>query len=234
MVKKRIIKISLSILLLLLYTQALSAEDLMESGPDQPAFFEAELKAALSLPSFFWLEDNSWNSVTMFALQGAAWACAEFNITDEIAVQVEAGYNGKGASLDASDGSLKWRFHYLELPVWLKRNYTFSETENFWLGGGGYYSYFLGGSYKFDVPGSEWNGNGNITIGEEEIITEARRHDAGLLFSAGYEAGHLVYEFRFPVSVTSALAFTPEDENTYGGYRKAFNSGILLCIGYKF
>ena len=232
--KKRIVKVIPAILLMLLFTQPLTAQNPAEKDRDQDAFFEAELKAALSLPSFFWLEDNSWNSVTMFALQGAAWACAVFNITDEIAVQVEAGYNGKGATLDASDGSLKWRFHYLDLPVWLKRNYTVSETENFWLGGGGYYSYFLGGSYKFDVPGSEWLGTGSITTGDDEIITEVRRHDFGILFSAGYETGNIVYEFRFPVSVTSALAFTPEDENTYGGYRKALNSGILLCIGYKF
>ena len=218
---------------LLSSTQSLFSQNTGNNGIEEPTIFEFGVKGALSLPSFFWLEDNSWNGATMFLLQGAAWAYSTINISEDIGIQLEAGYCGKGASLDASDGSLKWRFHYIEIPLLVK--WMFRESHmNFWVGSGGYYSYFLGGTYNFDVPGSEWTGKGKLTTGNNEIITEIRQHDIGLLFTAGYASGKFIYELRFPIGLTPVLAFTPEDQITYGRYRKALNSGLMFSVGYRF
>ena len=217
------------IILLLITALSLS---LPAAAQNEKSLFEFGVKAGLSLPSFFWLEDAGWNGVTMFAFQGAAWGYSEIKITDTLSIQAELGYNGKGASLDASDGSLKWFFNYIEVPVWFKWIFREPETD-YWVGAGGYYGYFFGGLYDFDVANSEWIGSGKLTSGDSEIITEIRRHDFGLLFTAGYENGNFVYEFRFPFGLFPVLAFTPQDPS-FGGYRKALNSGVMLCIGYSF
>ncbi|MBN1685268.1 MAG: hypothetical protein JW852_01370, partial [Spirochaetales bacterium] len=75
------------------------------------SLFDFGLKAAVSLPSFFWLEDNSWNGVTSLAIMPAAWAFVAVNLTDTVAVQVEGGYTGKGCRVSASDGKLLWLFN---------------------------------------------------------------------------------------------------------------------------
>ncbi|HAK46649.1 MAG TPA: hypothetical protein DCO79_12120 [Spirochaeta sp.] len=227
---KNVIKL---FLIILLFSASFEVFSQSSEDVEHQLLLEFEFKAALSLPSYFWLEDNSWNSLTMFTIQGAAWAGAAVNVSEDFAIVFEAGYNGKGASLDASDGSLKWRFHYLEFPVWVKKSFSVG-TNSAWLGAGGYYGYCLGGTYNFNVPGTEWNSRGNMSIGDEELITEMRRHDAGLLFSAGSRQGRLLYEIRFPISVIPALSFTPEDEINYGGYRRALNSGFLIAVGYSF
>ena len=226
-------KILLFLFLLPALPVILSAQSNTPGNGEEPAAVEFGVKGTLSLPSFFWLEDLSWNQVTMFALQGGFWGHAAFNITEEFAIQAEIGYCGKGASLDASDGSIKWYFDYLEIPVWLKWSVRTPESA-FWLGAGGYYGYCLGGRYTFNVPGSEWNSAGAMTIGSREIISEIRQHDAGLIFIIGGEENNIEYEIKFPVGLIPAIAFTPEDQISYGGYRKALNSGIMLCIGYKF
>ena len=199
---------------------------------DQVSLFDFGLKAAVALPSFFWSEDLSWNRVTETAIMPAAWAFASVNLSEALAVQIEAGYEGKGANISASDGSLLWLFHYIEAPLMIK--YTVSTSSfSFWVAGGGYFAKFLGGTYKFDVPESEWMGAGPLSTGTKKNITEIRPYDYGLVLSLGMKSGNFLYELRMPFGLVPVLEFTPADPS-FGGYREAANSGILFCVGYQF
>ena len=200
---------------------------------EEASLLDFGLKTAVSLPSFFWFEDNSWNNATGTGVMPAAWAFVAVNFTDAVSLQIEAGYNGKGCYVKASDGKLLWWFSYLEMPVMIKYSVSLSSVSQFWIAGGGYFARFLGGRYKFDVPGSEWIGRGTLSTGTAEKVTEIRPYDYGLLLSAGSMNGNFVYEFRFPFGLTPVLAFTPADGD-YGGYRMAVNSGFLLSVGYQF
>ena len=203
-----------------------------EPSSKSTSIFDFGLKAAVSLPSFFWFEDLSWNQATSTAIMPAGWAFVSVNITQNLAIQLEAGYEGKGANISASDGSLLWLFSYFEVPVMVKYTVN-SPSLVVWVAGGGYFATFLGGVYKFDVPETEWVGSGSLSTGTLKQVTEIRPYDYGLVLSLGIKKGNLLYEFRFPFGLIPVLAFTPADVD-FGGYREAVNSGLLFCIGYQF
>jgi hypothetical protein len=201
--------------------------------PEPVSLFDFGLKAAVSLPSFFWLEDLSWNGATLTAIMPAAWAFAAINVTEVLSVQLEVGYEGKGANISASDGNLLWLFNYFEIPVLAKYSVSTSPSSSIWVAGGGYFAAFLGGVYKFEVPGTEWVGTGSLSTGTLKQVTEIRPYDYGLVLSLGVRNGNILYEFRFPFGLVPALEFTPAD-TSFGGYREAINSGLLFSIGYQF
>lgn len=220
-------------LLILLVLSVMNVYADNEPAPGPPPLFDFGVKAALVLPSYIWVEDLSWNQVTETAIMPAAYLFGAINITDSISVQIEAGYEGKGANIDATDGNLLWLFNYVEIPVMIKYTVRASTLEA-WVAGGGYYAMFLGGVYDFDVPGSEWEEkSGSLTTGAQEIVTEIRPHDFGLVLSAGGKFGNLLYELRMPFGLSPVLAFTPADSD-FGGYRKAVNSGVMFFVGYQF
>ena len=123
-------------------------------------------------------------------------------------------------------------FHYIEIPLLIRYEYI-DPRLSFWIAGGGYYGFFLGGCYDFNVAGSEWTGSGSLTSGSSPTATEIRPDDYGLLFTLGFSDGPWLFEFRFPVGLRSVLAFTPADDS-YGEYREAANSGFIFCAGYSF
>ncbi len=190
------------------------------------------VKGALALPSFFWTGDTGWNPVTETGIWFAGWAYSSIDLVEGVSLQVEAGYAGKGCRLDASDGSMLWLTHYLEVPAWLKFSYSDPDF-SVYAGVGGYYAWFLGGTYDFDVSGSEWIGSGDLTQGSGEGATIVRPYDFGLLFTLGWEIGQTVYEFRLPIALMPSIEFTPLDPYSFGDYRGALNSGIYIGVGYR-
>jgi len=204
------------------------AED--EQSAERGPLFNFGVKGGVSLPSFYWLEDMSWNNVTVTGIMPAAWAFAAVAVTDTLAIQIEAGYDGKGCLVDAEDGRLLWKFNYVEIPVMAVTSIVLSSDFTVLFSGGGYFAKFLGGRYNFDVPESEWMGHGELSTGNVEKITEIRPYEYGLLIGVGIRNRHFLYEFRFPFGVTPSLAFTPAD-SIYGGYRRALNTGFVLAVG---
>lgn len=202
-----------------------------EAARRAPVYVDFGVKGALALPSFFWTGDDGWNSVTETGIWAAGWAYSSIGFVEGVSLQVEAGYAGKGSRLDASDGSMIWLTHYLELPAWLKFSYSGSD---FLLnaGVGGYFAWFLGGTYDFKVPASEWLGSGDLTRGSGEGATIVRPYDYGLLFTLGWEIGQTVFEFRLPVALMASIEFTPLDPS-FGDFRGALNSGIYMGVGYR-
>jgi len=219
-------------IVLLLCGSFVFAQDGTGEAAAPVSLFNFGIKAALSLPSYIWFEDLSWNGATSVAAMPAGWVFGAINFTKELSVQIEAGYAGKGARISASDGKLIWRFNYFEVPLLIKYNLDTGSSAA-WIAGGGYVATFLGGTYQFDVPESEWNGKGALSTGPLEIVTEIRPYDYGLMLTIGYEIGKLFYEIRFPFGLSPVLAFTPADSE-FGGYRRAINSGFSFCLGYKF
>lgn len=196
-----------------------------------PRLFEYGVKGGISLPSFFWTGDDGWNQVTMFAFQTEAYAYGCLNLSPSFGVVLEAGYRGKGCSVDASDGYLHWYMDYLELPLWAK--WSAREGEDFCAYGGlgGYAAWFLGGRYDFSTGVSSLDGSGSLSTGAADDPTVVRPFDCGLLLVAGLEAKRLILELRFSVGVLNSLDFTPPSE--FGGSRGALNSGIDLLVGYR-
>lgn len=197
-----------------------------------PVSIDLGVKGALALPSFFWKGDLGWNSVTETGIWVAGWAYSSISLMENISLQIEGGYAGKGCRLDASDGLMIWLTHYLEIPAWLK--FSYSEPDfSVYAGAGGYFAWFLGGTYDFNVPGSEWTGSGALIQGPDEGATFVRPYDYGLIFTLGWETGQTVFEFRLPIAIMASIEITPQDA-TYGAYRGALNSGMYLGVGYRF
>ena len=190
------------------------------------------VKGGLSLPTFFWTGDNSWNDVTNFAIQGEAYAFACVNVNPRFGVEIEAGYRGKGCSVDASDGYVHWYMDYLEVPVWAKFSAPMGRNLSLYGGIGGYAAWFLGGRYNFSTGVSGLNGSGSLSGGTTDDPTVVRPQDYGVLLVGGVQLGRVLFELRFSVSVVPSLEFTPPPD-VGGDARGALNSGIDLLIGYS-
>ena len=140
---RRWFSVSLFVIASLAVSMPLSAQ----LGARRPLDFG--VKGGLSLPTFFWTGDNSWNDVTNFAIQGEAYAFACVNVNPRFGVEIEAGYRGKGCSVDASDGYVHWYMDYLEVPVWAKFSAPMGRNLSLYGGIGGYAAWFLGRSIQF-------------------------------------------------------------------------------------
>lgn len=197
-----------------------------------PGRFEFGVKGGLALPSFFWTGDAGWNQSTMFAFQGAAYGYACANFSGALALQVEAGYAGKGCSVDASDGYARWYMDYVDVPVWVKFSMREGRGNNYYGGLGGYFSYFLGGRYDFSTGEPGLDGKGSLTSGTAESPTVVRPRDFGALLVCGVEGDHLIVEFRMPIAVVNSMEFTPP--SVFGDARGSLNSGIAILVGYRF
>jgi len=209
-----------SVFIFLLNASLFSESDSPGATARKLPLFEGGVKGGLSMASFFWTGDHGWNNSTMFAFLPALWGFCDVNLTDTVGIELNAGYAGKGCSVDASDGYLHWYYHYLDFPVFIKWQ-TQDPSMRFYASAGGYFSKLLSGSYDFGVSGSSYfDGKGAMTIGTNDSPTFMHPYDYGLLF-----------EFRFTVSLSPAMEFTPPEE--YGGSRGALNSGIMLIAGYK-
>jgi len=190
------------------------------------------VKGGLALPSFFWTGDSDWNQATMFAIQGEAYVYSCLNLSSTFGVELEAGYRGKGCSVDASDGYAHWYMDYLEVPLWAKWSVREGANLAFYGGLGGYAAWFLGGRYDFSTGVSGLDGSGRLISGTADDPTVVRPFDCGALLVAGGESNKICLEFRFSVSFIPSLEFTPP--STFGGERGALNGGIDLLVGYRF
>jgi hypothetical protein len=219
----------LSVAIFIAFSLGTSASLAAQAG--EPRLLDFSVKGGLSLPTFFWTGDNSWNDVTMFALQGEAYAYGSVNITPGFGVEVDAGYRGKGCSVDASDGYAHWYMDYLELPVWAKWSSRVGQRFSAYAGVGGYLAWCLGGRYDFSTEVSGLDGAGRLTVGTADDVTVVRPMDYGVLFVVGGESRHMLFEVRFSVSVVPSMEFTPPP--TFGDARGSLNSGIDLLLGYR-
>ena len=217
--------------LLLVYNNGLSQE--MTNGKTNQItlpVFEIGIKGGLSMAGFFWTGDNGWNNSTMFVFMPVIWAVTTWNITESIALQLEGGYCGKGSSIDASDGFAHWYYHYFDFPVFIKFQQIDGDMR-FYAGAGGYFAKTIAGFYDFNVPrDSYFLGKGDMTISESGAQTNLKPYDYGLVFNCGIQNYHWVFEFRFTISLSSVMEFTPPV--IYGDTRGALNSGIILTAGY--
>jgi hypothetical protein len=202
------------------------------SQSDTPKQFEVGVKGGLALPAFFWTGDDYWNPVTMFAFQGAAYGYACLNFSSSFALQVEAGYKGKGCNVDASDGHARWYMDYIEVPLWAKWSMREGANSNFYGGLGAYAAYFLGGRYDFSTGEPGLDGSGTLVRGTEETPTTVRPLDFGIVLICGMEAQRYIFEIRMPIGVVRSMQFTPPP--VFGGPRGTLNSGIDLLVGYRF
>jgi hypothetical protein len=193
---------------------------------------ELTLKGALDLPSFYWSGSKAWNNATQMGIGGGAWAGVDFNLRDDFGIQVEFGYAGRGCKIDGPDGELNWVSHYLELPVWAFFRYADPNMAAY-IGIGAYLALFLGGSYDFNVPGSEFTGQGSLATGDTQDATTFRSWDYGLLFTLGFEYQRFIFELRVPLGLAPVVEFTPANK-LYGGFRSASNAGLAIAIGYHF
>lgn len=193
-----------------------------------PKLFEYGVKGGLALPSFFWTGDAGWNEVTMFAVQGEAYAYGTVNLNQGFGIEVDAGYRGKGCSVDATEEYAHWYMDYLELPVWAKWTSRDGQGFSVYGGVGGYAAWFIGGRYDFSASSAGLNGAGKLTAGTAEDPTVVRPLDYGVLLVAGGESHRIIFEVRFSVSVVPSMEFIPTGLDARG----SLNSGIDLLLGY--
>ncbi len=220
-----------SLPVILLVAAVLSAGAPLVAQGISPRLLDFGVKGGLALPSFFWTGDAGWNQSTVFALQGEAYAYACANLQPDFGIEVEAGYRGKGCSVEASDGHAKWYMDYFEVPLWAKWSARMDENSSFYGGIGGYMAWFLGGRYDFSTGVSGLDGVGKLSKGTAGDVTVVRPLDYGFLLVAGGEAGRMTFEGRFSVSIVKSMEFAPPSE--FGGARGALNSGIDLIAGYR-
>lgn len=196
----------------------------------KPPLLELGAKGGLALASYFWTGDAGWNESTMFVLQGEALIAADLKLSPTFGVTLEAGYHGKGCSVDASDGYAHWYLDYFELPVWAKWS---ERTENSILYGGigGYAAWFLGGRHVFStgVPGLD--GSGGLSAGVADDPTIVKPFDYGALFLVGGGSRGMRFELRFSVGAIPCIEFTPPA--SFGSSRACLNSGFDLLVGYS-
>ena len=189
--------------------------------------FEIGVKGGLSCASFFWEENNSWNDLTMFVFHPNLYAQIAWNISPSLALQLECGYAGRGASIDATNEYAHWYFNYIEVPLWLKFQDR-SAGMNAYAGAGGYVAWMLGGDYDFNAPSVLLNGKGPLTFAGPADATHTPRLDFGISGTVGGEFGQTIAELRFAVGIPSVLDFTLID-----GARKAINADIQLLMGWR-
>jgi hypothetical protein len=188
---------------------------------------ELGVKAGLSMASFFWLENNAWNDLTGFVFHPVGWLYAAVNLTPGLALQVELGYAGRGASIDATLEHARWYFDYVEVPIWLR----FQDTDpqlRVYGGLGGYGAYMFHGAYDFFASSVSLSGTGELVLDGAASPTHARQIDYGLLASAGIESNGWIAEFRFVIGLASVLDFTLVD-----GSRRTLNGDVQLLIGRR-
>jgi hypothetical protein len=210
---------------------SLGASEPLVAQIDAPRFLDFGIKGGLSLPTFFWTGDDSWNQVTYFAVQGEAYAFACANLNPRFGIEIDAGYHGKGCSVDASDGYVHWYMDYFEVPVWAKWSARVGRKLSVYGGIGGYAAWFLGGRYDFSTGVSGLDGSGSLSGGTADDPTVVRPQDYGVLLVGGVQTGGVIFELRFSVSVVPSLEFTPPPD--FGDARGSLNSGIDLLIGYS-
>jgi hypothetical protein len=189
--------------------------------------FEAGVKGGVSFASFFWTVNNSWNDLTVFVVHPDVYGQATWNITPGVALQLELGYAGRGASIEASQEDLRWYFNYVEVPLWLKFSER-SEGMDVYAGGGGYVAWMLAGDYDFNASSVSLSGKGPLALTGVGDPTSAPSLDYGLSGTVGAQFGHVIAELRFAVGLPSVLDFTLSD-----GQRKAVNADIQLLAGWR-
>jgi hypothetical protein len=199
----------------------------LPAGAEGPALVEVSGKAGLSMASFFWTQNGSWNDMTMFVFHPVAYAVCAVNITPEIAIQAELGYAGRGASIDASREYAHWYFNYVEVPVWIK----FSSVEpklRVYAGAGGYVAYMFGGDYDFDAPSVSLGGKGSLCLTGTGTRVGVPAVDYGLTGTCGVDIDRLLLELRFALGLSPVLDFTLPD-----GRRQSINADIQLLVGWR-
>jgi hypothetical protein len=216
---------------ILLLVFALAATTPCAARGETARLFEFGAKGGLAMPSFFWTGDSGWNAATMFAFQAEAYLYVCVNLTPSLGVQIEAGYHGKGCSVDAADGHAHWYMDYVELPVWARWSARETDAFSIYGGIGGYVAWFLGGRYDFSTGASGLDGSGSLARGTENDPTVVRPLDYGILFVAGVEFGAVLFELRFSVGVVPSMDFTPPSQ--FGGTRGTLNSGLDALVGYR-
>jgi hypothetical protein len=197
------------------------------SLPAAASPLELGVHGGLSLASYFWQEGSDWNQFSLMVYHPDASVYLALSLSPTVAVQVEAGYAGRGASIEAGSEYMRWYFDYLEVPVILMFSETSSSTRVY--GGlGGYVATMLHGSRDFDSASENLSGKAELVIDGATGEDHAAKLDYGVVVAAGIGGTQFFTELRFYVGVTPVLDFTLID----GVHRQALNADIQLLVGW--
>lgn len=121
---------------------------------------------------------------------------AKMPITDNIAIQPELSYTGKGSELVYNNllvsGTAQFKLDYIELPLLLMVNVT----ENFNIHAGPYLAYMISGKTTNKSDNGSYNFQGNIDV------DDFNRFDAGLAGGVGLDLEPVSFGVRYNYGLT--------------------------------
>lgn len=197
------------------------------AAPAAASPMEFGVHGGLSMASYFWAAGDSWNEFTLQVYHPDLSIYVAIPFSTTMALQVEAGYAGRGASIEATAEHLRWYFDYVEVPVILRFSEQTGATR-LYAGGGGYAAAMLHGAYDFSSPSEGLSGTGDLVLDGASAEDHARVLDYGMVLVAGIGGKNAYGELRFSIGVTPVLDFTLTD----GVERRALNADIQLLAGY--
>jgi hypothetical protein len=193
--------------------------------PVSAAPVELGALGGLSVGSYILTEGTGWEDLLGSVYHGAASAYVTIPVGADLGIRVEAGYAGRGATVDAADGHMAWDFQYVEVPVLLV-NRSESDSLRMYLGGGGYVAWLRGGTYDFAVAG-ELEESGTIILDGAALPEHAAALDFGGVLFMAFGGAHVFGELRFTFGVTPVVDFALSD----GVNHRAVNTDMRLLVG---
>jgi hypothetical protein len=164
----------------------------------------------------------SAGSIKTFNLRGIA----QMPLGKRYWIEGSLGYLGKGSVMYNDALTTTKHLNYGELSLSALRKLTFTNLGVFYLGAGPYVAMGLNGTLDYETPGSDTKDN--IKFGKDY---DAKRFDAGLNFSTGFEfRNRVTFNIGYALGLNNIASIPQQDSGT----SVIRNREFLIGLGYRF